>query len=213
MRALFGGSFNPVHIGHLILARDVLEDFSLEEVIFVPAFVQPLKGELLLPPEVRLEALSEALSLEDRFKLWDYEIRKGGLSYTYQTLEKFWELYGEAPFFILGSDSFNTLPKWKEPLKVLELANLIVLSRPGFKVEVERVFKELGVSYPYRLFKRGRVELSEVPKLSVYLGRSLEVSSTEVRERLKSGRSISYLVPERVERVIRRWKDALQENV
>ncbi|RKQ63317.1 nicotinate-nucleotide adenylyltransferase [Thermovibrio guaymasensis] len=207
MRALFGGSFNPVHVGHLILARDVLEDFKLDEVIFVPANLQPLKGELSIPPEVRLEALKAAVSLEPRFRVWDYEIRKGGVSYTYQTLQAFWELYGEKPFFVMGVDSFNTLPLWKEPLRILELADLIVLSRPGFTPEVERVKEELGVNFTVGRFKRGKVK-GELPQVSIYEGRLIEVSSTEVRKRLKSGLPISYLVPERVNEILRRWRDA-----
>jgi len=210
LRALFGGSFNPVHFGHLILARDVLEDFNLDEVIFVPANLQPLKGELSIPPEVRLEVLRVAVSLEPRFRVWDYEIKKGGVSYTYQTLEEFIKLYKEEPLFIMGADSFNTLPLWKEPLRILQIARLIVLSRPGFEPEVERVKKELGVDFTVGYFERGKVEAGmELPKVSVYRGRLIEISATEIRERLKSGRPISYMLPERAEEILRRWKDAV----
>jgi len=204
MKALFGGSFNPVHIGHLVLARDVLEDLNLEEVIFVPANLQPLKGRLLLPAEVRLEALKAAVSLEPRFKVWDYEIKRGGISYTYQTLEEFHRLYGEKPLFIMGADSFNTLPCWKKPLKILQLASLVVLSRPGFEPKVEKVRKELGIDLRVGEFKGGEA-LLELPQVLIYRGRHVEVSSTEVRERLKSGRPITYLVPERAVEVLRRF--------
>jgi nicotinate-nucleotide adenylyltransferase len=212
VRALFGGSFNPVHNGHLILAGDVLEDFKLDEVIFVPANLQPLKGELSIPPEVRLEALRAATSLEPRFRVWDYEIKRGGVSYTYRTLEEFHRLYGERPLFIMGADSFNTLPRWKEPLKILQLADLIVLSRPGFEPEVERVKKELGVDFTAGEFERGKVG-GELPQVSIYKGRQIEISSTEIRERLKSGRPVTYLVPERAVEVLRRYGYGVQEDV
>ncbi len=210
MRALFGGSFNPVHNGHLILARDVLEDFGLEEVIFVPANLQPLKGELSIPPKVRLEVLRASVSLEPRFRVWDYEIKKGGVSYTHQTLEEFHRLYGQKPLFIMGADSFNTLPLWEEPLRVLELADLLVLSRPGFEPQVDKVKRELGVEFSVGYFERGKVKVKgELPKVSIYRGRLIQLSATEIRDRLKSGKPISYMLPERGEEILRRWKDAL----
>lgn len=214
MRALFGGSFNPVHNGHLILARDVLEDFKLSEVIFVPANVQPLKGELSIPPSVRLEVLRACLSLEPRFRVWDYEVRKGGISYTYQTLEEFHRLYSQKPLFIMGADSFNTFPLWKEPRRILELAHLLVLYRPGFEPQVEKVKEELRVDFSVGYFKRGEVDFNgELPQVSIYRGRLVELSATEVRDRLKSGKPISYMLPERGEEILRRWRDAFQENV
>ncbi|WP_457677950.1 nicotinate (nicotinamide) nucleotide adenylyltransferase [Thermovibrio sp.] len=206
MRALFGGSFNPVHNGHLIVARDILEDFSLQEVIFVPAYLQPLKGELSISPEVRLEVLKSAVSLEEKFKVWDYEIRKGGISYTYQTLLKFKELHGERPFFIMGADSFNSFHLWKEPLKILELSTLIVVLRPGFVVKLKEVERALGRSLKTLSVKRGEVELPrELPEVIFYEGRLIEISSTEVRERLKLGLPLSYLLPERALQTLRRF--------
>jgi len=81
LKALFGGSFNPVHVGHLIIARDIFETFGFEEIIFVPAYLQPLKDKLFLPPELRLELLKASIEGEKGFSVWDYEIRKGGISY------------------------------------------------------------------------------------------------------------------------------------
>jgi nicotinate-nucleotide adenylyltransferase len=211
--ALFGGSFNPVHNGHLIVGRDVLEDFNFKEVWFVPARVQPLKGELTLPASVRLEALKEAVALEPRFKVWDYELREEGLSYTYRTLEAFWQLYGEKPAFVMGADSFNSFHLWKNPRRILSLARLVVVSRPGYPLAVEKVEEALGLRLKFVRVRRGRVSLPGEWQVALYEGRLLEISATEIRERLFSGRSISYFLPERVEKIVRRWRDGLRQNV
>ena len=213
MIALFGGSFNPVHNGHLIVGRDVLEDFNFKEVWFVPARVQPLKGELTLPASVRLEALKEAVALEPRFKVWDYELREEGPSYTYRTLEAFWQLYGEKPAFVMGADSFNSFHLWKNPRRILSLARLVVVSRPGYPLAVEKVEEALGLRLKFVRVRRGRVSLPREWQVALYEGRLLEISATEIRERLFSGRSISYFLPERVEKIVRRWRDGLRQNV
>ena len=212
MRALFGGSFNPVHNGHLILARDVLEEFNLSEVIFVPAYVQPLKGELLIPPEVRLRALKRAVESESYFSVWDYEIRKGGVSYTYQTLEEFRRNFKEEPVFIMGADSFLSFDRWKEPKRILELSKILILSRPGYDFNPKEILRRIGVEIPVRKFRRGNVE-GKNWRVAVYDGRLLEISSTEIRKRLKLAKPIKYLVPEVVEEEIRRWENGLQEDV
>ena len=213
MKLLFGGSFNPVHIGHLLIARDVLEDFGFEEVIFVPANVQPLKGELLIPLEVRLKALKSAVEPESRFRVWDYELKKGGISYTYQTLEEFHRVYGEEPVFMMGADSFKSFHLWKRPERILELSKILIVSRPKEEINPEEIMKKLELNVPVARFKRGRVD-STGWRVALYEGRLIEISSTEIRERLKSGKPISYMVPEKVEEIIRRWReDALQSDV
>ena len=145
MIALFGGSFNPVHFGHLILARDVLETLGLEKIVFVPPYLQPLKGELFIPPDVRLKLLKVSIKGEERFEVWDYEIRKGGVSYTVETLREFHRLYGEKPIFVMGADAFNSFYFWKEPEEILKLARILVPLRPGYRLNLEEV---LGFNYP-----------------------------------------------------------------
>ena len=213
MRALFGGSFNPIHNGHLILARDILEDFSLEEVIFVPAMIQPLKGELLIPAEVRLKALEVAISLQEGFSLWSYEIEKGGVSYTYDTLLEYHKLYGERPYFIMGADSFSTFHLWKNPKEILKLSRLIVALRPNVELDFHKVLSKVKPKARVLEVERGSVDLKPSADVIIYRGRLLDVSSTEIRQRLREGKSISYFLPESSLEVIRRWKDALQENV
>ncbi len=215
MKALFGGSFNPVHIGHLIVARDVLETFGLEEIIFVPANIQPLKGKLMIPAKVRLKILREAVKLEDRFSVWTYEIEREVKSYTVETLREFHRKYREKPAFIMGSDSFNSLPLWKEPKEILKLSTLIVVVRPGCPVDIGDVERKLGTKLKVFEARFGsKATVKPEFQVIIFRGRSIDISATEIRKRLKSGLPISYFLPESSENVLRRWwKNALQENV
>lgn len=204
MKVLFGGSFNPVHVAHLIIARDVLEDFGFSEVIFVPANVQPLKGELFIPPEVRLKALKSAVEKCREFSVWDYEIKKGGVSYTYQTLRTFREQFKQEPIFMMGADSFLTFHLWRKPEEILKLSRILVVSRPGYDFDPNDVLRKLDIRVDVKVFERGRAEKTGW-RIAIYRGRLLEISSTEIRERLKSNKPISHLVPEAVEEVIGKW--------
>ena len=215
MKALFGGSFNPVHVGHLILARDVLETLKLEKVIFVPAYLQPLKGELLIPPEIRLKLLEASIEGEKGFEVWDYEIKKGGISYTVETLREFHRIHGEKPLFMMGADSFNSFYLWREPKEILKLAKILVLYRPGYPIKVEEVLEEIGVTLRYVTVNYGeKVLLKDDLDLLIFKGRALDVSSTEIRNRLKSGRPISFFLPKEAEKILRRWwEDVFQQDV
>jgi len=217
LKALFGGSFNPVHIGHLIIARDILETFGFEEIIFVPAYLQPLKDKLFLPPELRLELLKVSIEGEKGFSVWDYEIKKGGISYTVDTLREFWKIHGEKPVFIMGADSFESFHRWKEPIEILKLTKVIVVKRPGYRINVNGIAQKIG--YPIKFSEVSKVEpidssiFKEIDVL-VYSGRLIEISSTEIRNRLKSGKSIRYFLTDKSEEILRRWQEnAFQEDV
>ncbi|ADY72782.1 nicotinate-nucleotide adenylyltransferase [Desulfurobacterium thermolithotrophum DSM 11699] len=208
MKALFGGSFNPVHIGHLIVARDILETFGFEEIIFVPAYLQPLKDKLFLPPELRLELLRISIEEEKGFSIWDYEIRKKGISYTVDTLREFWKIYKEKPIFIIGEDSFESFHLWKEPTEILKLAKIIVVKRPRYKIDVDKIAKKIGYSIKFSEVDKEKSVDSNVLNdidILIYNGRLVEISSTEIRNRLKSNKSIRYLLPDKAEKSLRRW--------
>ncbi|WP_457601189.1 nicotinate (nicotinamide) nucleotide adenylyltransferase [Hydrogenivirga sp.] len=190
MFVLFGGSFDPVHIGHILVARDVRESLRAERVIFVPAYHAPLKESHRAPPEDRLEMLRLALEGEEGFELEDYEIKKGGVSYTLHTLEYMRSKLGQKPYLLLGADSVLRLHLWKEPHRVLELSALVVVDRGGRVEEVRRYLRE---NFP---------ELSEGENLHFVPVRRIDVSATEIRERVKEGRSIYCLVPDRVREYI-----------
>lgn len=196
MKALFGGSFNPVHIGHLVIARDVLESFSFSEIVFVPAKIQPLKGKLSIPPEVRLELLELAVREIPYFKVWDYEIKKEGVSYTIDTLKAFKQNEKQPPVFIMGADSFLTFSKWKEPKKILEIAKIIVVKRPEYNLKAEEILKQLNVK---KKIQEGTLKKpNDINSADIFImnGRLIEISSTEVRNRLKQGRDVRFLVPD-----------------
>lgn len=176
MVGLFGGSFDPVHHGHLILARAALEELGLEEVRFIPAGAQPFKtrGPVAGAPD-RLEMLRSALRGEPRFVLEECEIRRPGPSYTVDTLR---ELTAREPgrsfILLLGADAAQLLPRWREAEEVLRLARVAVFARPGHQVP-EGAWVQATVPAPL-----------------------LELSATELRQRAAAGRSLRYFVPDPV---------------
>ena len=179
---LFGGSFNPVHLGHLITALRAAETARLDRIRFIPAAVSPLKPAAgLAPARDRWALLRAALRENPSFEADDRELRRGGVSYTVDTLR---EIRGETRdglFWILGADAARLLPRWKALDEILRLATLVVVTRPGDSIPAKLPKKHIVVKAPL-----------------------LGISSSEIRDRLRKGRSIRYLVPEAVERMIRR---------
>lgn len=190
MKIVFGGSFDPVHIGHIILARDIKETLGAREVIFVPTSQAPLKDKHRASPEDRLNMLKLALEGEEDFSIEDYEIKRGGISYTVFTLEYLTEKHkGEELYLLLGSDSFLRFHMWREPERILRMVKIVVVDREGKLKEVEKYINDRFRDY------RDRILLLKT--------RRIDISSTEVRQRIREGKSIYCLVPEKVERYIR----------
>ena len=190
MFVLFGGSFDPVHIGHLIIARDVRERLNARKVVFVPAYHAPLKERHRASPEDRMNMLRLAVGEEEGFEIEDYEIRKGGISYTVETLEYLVPKLGEKPFLVLGADSILKLHLWREPERVIELTNMVVVDREGKLGEVRDYIRE---RFP---------QLVEGDNLVLLSVRRIDVSATEIRRRVKEGKSIYCLVPDKVRKYI-----------
>jgi nicotinate-nucleotide adenylyltransferase len=178
---IFGGSFNPVHNGHLHLAEFALSELNLDKVYFVPSHRTPLKKADLLPAALRLRCLREALREKKRFAVSTEELRRGGTSYTVDTLKVFRRRLGPETtlYFLAGADNAKNLSRWKSPDKVLNLCRFTILSRPG----AARSKTPPGVLW------------APFP--------ALDVSSSDVRRRLKTGRSLKGLVPSGVERILR----------
>lgn len=180
---VFGGTFDPPHVGHLLAAVDAVEALTLDRLLFVPAAQQPLKvGCESAAPEHRL-AMARLLAGDDpRFGVDPIEIDRAGLSYTVDTLgELARRLPGVELFFLVGADALTTFPRWREPRRVLELARLVVLRRVSDDVQLPALMREAPGREPI-----------------VLASRRVDVSSTEVRARVRAGLSIRGFVPDAV---------------
>jgi nicotinate-nucleotide adenylyltransferase len=181
---IFGGTFDPPHIGHVLLAGDARDALELDRLIFVPAAAQPLKVEnpAVASAQDRLEMVRLAVADDANYQVDDAEIGRRGLSYTVDTLEHLKERYQNARLFLLvGQDTLATFGKWKSPDRIRELATLALMQRPGLP--------DAGGQSPHK----GVITVST---------RRVDISSTEIRERLRAGKSIKGFVPESVERFI-----------
>ena len=178
---LFGGSFDPIHHGHLIVAQAVVEALGLEQLRFVPAREQPFKvGQHLASAEIRARMVALAISGEPRFGLERAELDRMGPSYTVDTLRVLRQREPAKRFaLLLGADAARDLPKWREPEALAGLADLVVFARAGASVP--------ELPWPVRAVT--------VP--------GIEISATDIRGRVRQGRSIRYLVPDPVAEAIR----------
>jgi nicotinate-nucleotide adenylyltransferase len=178
---ILGGTFDPPHHGHLIAAQDAIIDLELDKVIFIPAAVPPHKQRNnVTAPAVRLRMIEAATRDDGRFEVSDVELRRTGPSYTVDTLR---ELRAARPtdqlFLLLGVDQVREFESWREPKEVLKLAALVMLARAGIEDDGGR----------------------DIVEQTVRVTR-IDVSSTLVRERVRAGRPIRYLVPAAVEKII-----------
>ncbi|HET7229103.1 MAG TPA: nicotinate-nucleotide adenylyltransferase [Longimicrobium sp.] len=180
---VFGGTFDPPHLGHLVAASDAAQALGLTRVLWVPAAVHPLKRSTVqATPQARLEMARAAVEGDPLFAVDPLELERSGPSYTVDTLRELQARHpGAELYFLTGADNLRDLPRWKDPDEVARLARLVVVSRGGEGVPD-------GLPYPAVAVPVTRVD----------------VSSTEVRRRVKAGETIRYLVPRAVREVIER---------
>jgi len=183
--AFFGGSFDPVHSGHLAVARAAMRELGLHRLCFVPARRNPHKstGPLASGPH-RLEMLRLAVEEESRFAIWDAELDREGPSYTLHSVEHIEHVYPNSRiFWIIGTDQLEGLPRWHGVRKLVNKVGFILVTRPGYNLK-----------WPF------------IPGLFLYPVENplLAISSTEIRRRLGSGESVEGLVPRRVLAYLRR---------
>lgn len=172
---LYGGSFDPVHCGHLLVARAALEELALDRLVFIPAAQSPFKpGRVPAPDALRLRMLRTALVGEPRYRVDDVELRRGGVSYTVDTVRHFTRVHPNTTLcWLIGADHVPTLPQWREADNLAQLVEFIVIPRPGEPTA--------SLPPPWRL---------------TYLkGWPLKVSSSEIRMRAARGLPIHHLVP------------------
>ena len=202
---IFGGTFNPIHIGHLRVAEEVREALGLEKIIFVPSYLPPHK-ELShnVTGARRLEIVKMALKSNPFFEVSSFEVDSQGNSYSIKTIEHIRELYGCTPYFILGRDAFNEISSWYQAQRLFDLAHFVVMSRPGAPVcPLSDVLGEEATNF--QATPRGFI--NELGNEIIFVEvTSYAVSSSRIRELCKKGRSIRYLVPEEVHDYIRKEK-------
>jgi nicotinate-nucleotide adenylyltransferase len=181
---VFGGTFDPPHVGHFIVAQDVTENLALDHLLFMPVATPPHKpAGAPAAAELRARMLDAGLSDDPRMQVSRMEVERGGVSYTVDTLRALKERSPQDELLlVIGSDQLASFPTWRSPEEVVRLARLIVMNRGDLGA------KKAGA--------RARAPYETVPVTRV------DVSSTEVRRRLKEGRSIRYWVPDRVREII-----------
>ena len=206
---IIGGTFNPIHYGHLAAAEEVRDRLKLDRILFIPSFLPPHKQEEDMPSAVqRLEMVRLAVSGNNHFKVSDIEVKRGGKSYTIDTIEALLLQHpGTELYFITGLDSFLDIQTWKDWERLLTLCFFVVLSRPGYSFADLTRIVFMKDSAP-DLAALDRQETAQVTmksdNLKVYLERiSLyDISSTDIRTRLRQARTIKYHLPEAVEHYI-----------
>jgi len=179
---ILGGTFNPIHIGHLILAEEVKDILKLDRIIFVPTDLPPHKqNSEIIDAKERYKMIKLAIKGNKDFSVSDIEIKRKGVSYTIETLKEFKKIYPrDFLYFITGSDLLKYLDEWKDLNQILEIVNFVVATRP---------------SYPLEMIP------SYIKTLEI---RAIDVSGFQIRKNLKEGRSIRYLVPELVFKYIKK---------
>ena len=205
---LFGGTFDPIHWGHLRSAEEVSETFGLDRVYFIPAALPPHKrGQTTTPARDRLQMVRLAVAKNPRFQVSTAEISRAGVSYSIDTIREFAakKQRGDVLYFIIGLDAFREIGTWKNFTEIFPLCNFIVTSRPGSKesdplkgtgVAVKKLFCYDFKRRNYRHGSGTRIFFDELTDIAI--------SASEIRALVKEGKSIRYLVPAEVERYIKR---------
>ncbi|WP_042146041.1 nicotinate-nucleotide adenylyltransferase [Paucisalibacillus sp. EB02] len=176
---ILGGTFDPPHIGHLIIAQEVLDSLQLEEVWFIPTYEPPHKHEARLQVKNRIEMLQLALAGNGLFQLNTIEVKRAGKSYTYDTMITLKEQYPDSDFyFIIGADMVEYLPKWYKIDELINLVSFVGVKRTGYTLETMYPITEVNIPL-------------------------VDISSTLIRKRLRENKSIQYLVPDSVHTYIK----------
>jgi nicotinate-nucleotide adenylyltransferase len=196
--AIFGGTFNPIHFGHLSIAEEIRTKFNLDKIIFVPTNQPPHKDPSdLVSPRQRWLMTHLATVSNPCFEVSTFEIDNGGKSYSIDTIKHFHKHFGDKVklHFIIGADMLVEIASWKNIGEILKLCRFIVVSRPGY--DVQKIFDQ------YFLASKNMTIASElIGNILVEDVAMFDVSSTTIRQKIKEWKSIKYLVPEPVEQFI-----------
>lgn len=191
---IFGGTFDPIHMGHLIVAETIMDEFHLDKVVFIPAAVPPHKlDKQISPAKHRYMMTMLATCSNPRFQVSDMEMHRQGPSYSRDTLAQLLKEHGSDTefYFIVGADSVENLHTWNRIDELLTMCHFIGASRPGCMPDMEKIAQRFGPLAE-------KIHCLETPEL--------EISSTEIRHRVGQKRTIRYIVPETVEQYIYKEK-------
>jgi nicotinate-nucleotide adenylyltransferase len=205
---ILGGTFNPIHLGHLRAAEEVCEILALERMVFVPSAEPPHKEgqrEMVAPAKLRCEWVRRAIADNPRFALDLLEIERSGPSYTIDTLRSFGErLAPEKPIFVIGEDAFAEIETWREPSALFTLSHFAVITRPpvGEASLAERLPARFARHFDLdREGESGRHRTAGTWLRRIQIS-ALDVSASDIRRRIWEGRSVRYLIPETVRREV-----------
>jgi nicotinate-nucleotide adenylyltransferase len=191
----FGGSFDPVHHGHLIVARSIAEQLDCQRIVLVPAGQSPHKIRIFAPAADRLAMLKLAIEGQSLFEISDVELARTGPSYTIDTMEKLRRRHGPARLaWVIGADMLADLPKWRRAKELVEQFDMVIAARLMEQAELQAAFDNIQKFFGPEHTERLRQSVVQNPLL--------EISSTEIRGRIASGKSIAYLVPPAVSNYI-----------
>jgi nicotinate-nucleotide adenylyltransferase len=201
MIGIFGGTFDPIHFGHLRVALDVLETLALDQVRFVPLKIAVHRNQPSTPPEIRLAMVRAAVAGQPGFAADGRELARDGPSYTLHTVQSLREELGDEPLcLLLGADAFNGFLDWHRPLEILRLSHLVIMQRPGANLPEEPRLRALidrhlaATADELRAAPGGRMLFLPVTQL--------DISATDIRRRIAEGRSPRYLLPPGVEQIL-----------
>jgi len=202
---ILGGTFNPIHVGHLRAAEEIGEDLALEKVYLIPSGMPPHKTQAPIADfSHRLEMVRLASALSPLLDVWDIEGKRGGFSYSIETLKSFHSFFGPGleVFFIIGTDAFLEIRTWKEHQNLFNYASFVVISRPGHTTELFAAFLDsLGVGFQWN----PKAEWFGHPSGTAVLRKDItlmDISASTIREKVTNGKSIRFLVPEAVREYI-----------
>ncbi len=184
---IIGGTFNPIHIGHLVLATEAMKEYNLDEIWFIPTGMSYMKSQKQIASARDRLAMTElAIAGNERMKCLDIEIKREGYTYTYETLEQLHREYPEHDFFfIFGADCLYTIETWKLPEQIFSQCEIIAAARNGSLIEEMKT-------------KATELEKKYDAKIHLMPFMDLEISSTVLRERLMNGKPVKYLIPDAV---------------
>ena len=190
---ILGGTFDPIHIGHLVTADFIMHKLELEKIIFVPAGQPPhKKSDKMASADDRYFMTVLATSDNPSFVVSAVEMERNGISYTIDTLRDLSNIYKNAElYFIVGTDAVADIPAWENAAGLLDYCRFVAATRPGFSSAIEKVKEFFGQE------NSGRILQIDTPEL--------EISSTDIRERVAQGRSFKYIVPLSVEQYIKKY--------